>query len=300
MKNLSLLAALTCICACVRPAYSQELNELRKVVISCNAKENAYPRLDIAVKCTDNGKVQTGITYVSYSSAGYVISILPFINIINIKQDYVAHIQEKYGKYILIRYFTKDVLNKSIEQVSTSLYTHPLTGSAGYFNMLDFIADKDFKVVSTESSGELRTIHFTSIYNNATRPAMKGIISFNKHHLVEFTYEFKAVGYDLSYRIQQKWKVVNSLDPMHGLEATVTNWCVSAGILQAVYNYTFTPSKHPPQSLNLSDYNIEIPVDDVYEDRSFNWLLWGGLGVTCLVVSALLAWIVKRRRARAG
>ena len=45
----------------------------------------------------------------------------------------------------------------------------------------------------------------------------------------------------------------------------------------------------------LSHYNVNLQTDDTYEDHGFNWPLWGGLGVGCIVLSLLLAWVVRRR-----
>jgi hypothetical protein len=56
-----------------------------------------------------------------------------------------------------------------------------------------------------------------------------------------------------------------------------------------------------PAEFTLEYYGILLPTDEVYEDRGFNWPLWGGLGVGCIVLSLLISWYLRRRsRLKAG
>ena len=57
------------------------------------------------------------------------------------------------------------------------------------------------------------------------------------------------------------------------------------------------PDAVDPAEFTLAHYNLTAPEqDDVYEDRQpTNWILWGGIGVGCIVLSLILRWYVRRR-----
>lgn len=66
-----------------------------------------------------------------------------------------------------------------------------------------------------------------------------------------------------------------------------------------VWSYTYDrQAKLNQNEFELSFYGLSEPPSEnteAYEDRGFNWPLWGGLGVACIVLSLLLAWMVRRR-----
>lgn len=71
-------------------------------------------------------------------------------------------------------------------------------------------------------------------------------------------------------------------------------------VVENIVLHDSTPNLAPAE-FSLEYYGITPPTDDVYEDRVFNWPLWGGVGVGCILLSLLLAWIIRRRnRLKAG
>jgi hypothetical protein len=66
------------------------------------------------------------------------------------------------------------------------------------------------------------------------------------------------------------------------------------------YKY-LSPDTVDPAEFDMEFYGpkspVAAPVADVYEDRpSHNWPLWGGIGLGCIIFSAILAWFVRRRK----
>jgi hypothetical protein len=65
------------------------------------------------------------------------------------------------------------------------------------------------------------------------------------------------------------------------------------------YTYKYLPPETvDPAEFTIEYYNLTAPEFDVYEDRQFNWPLWGGIGVGCIAMSVLLAWFIRRRLRR--
>jgi hypothetical protein len=50
--------------------------------------------------------------------------------------------------------------------------------------------------------------------------------------------------------------------------------------------------------LHLPFYGIDIPKDDIYEDRGFNWMLWGGAGAILILMSIVLKILATKLRRR--
>ena len=67
-------------------------------------------------------------------------------------------------------------------------------------------------------------------------------------------------------------------------------------------NHTYKllpPETVDPAEFDLSHYGIEAPEYEVYEDRKrFNWTFWGGIGLICIVLSLILAWLARRKQKR--
>ncbi len=64
------------------------------------------------------------------------------------------------------------------------------------------------------------------------------------------------------------------------------------------YTYKLlAPDTVDPAEFTLAHYNLIAPeTPDAYEDRPpFNWRIWGGVGVACIVLSLVLGWYVRRR-----
>ncbi len=64
------------------------------------------------------------------------------------------------------------------------------------------------------------------------------------------------------------------------------------------YTYKFiAPDTVDPAEFTLDYYKLDAPESaDAYEDRPpFNWRLWGSVGVTCIVLSVVLGWHIRRR-----
>ncbi len=59
------------------------------------------------------------------------------------------------------------------------------------------------------------------------------------------------------------------------------------------------PETVAPAEFTIEYYKLTSPESvEAYEDRPpFNWRLWGSVGVICITLSLVLAWIVRRRRA---
>jgi hypothetical protein len=69
-----------------------------------------------------------------------------------------------------------------------------------------------------------------------------------------------------------------------------------ADITRVMYSYPTEPPVDP-QQFQLTYYNLTPPAGEVYEDRpGFNWPLWGGIGLACIALSVVLAWLVRRKR----
>jgi hypothetical protein len=70
------------------------------------------------------------------------------------------------------------------------------------------------------------------------------------------------------------------------------------GQTKALMNATYPDSGSVnPDEFKLEHYQIPVPAGEVSEDRPpFNWPLWGGIGVGCIALSILLAWLVRRKR----
>ena len=67
-------------------------------------------------------------------------------------------------------------------------------------------------------------------------------------------------------------------------------------------NYTYKllpPDTVDPAEFTLSHYGIQAPEYEVYEDRKrFNWTVWGGVGLICIMLSLVLSWLARRKRKR--
>ncbi len=295
MKDVNIAFVIIIFATSSSYCTADAISDLKKVVEQNRKYELATRLYRVDRVQIADGKTTKGRTYVSISERGFSIAFLPFIIVANTESNYAAFIKKEMIGYTLHKYIKGNAIQNATEEHHKPFYIRQLTAASGHLSLDSFVDDANFKMTSFTSDGDTTTVQFTTKFKLPDYCDIYGSIKFSDTQVLDFTYFIKPLGYNLNYKVVQKWKIVNKGDPINGLSISIDIACLTTGKMQEenIYTYSITDTKSFP--VDLEDYSIEVPLDDTYEDRGFNWPLWGGLGLFCLVLSATIAFLVRRR-----
>jgi hypothetical protein len=209
-------------------------------------------------------------------------------------------------RWSLLKFQRSDVESRWRQPIEKEyLVYHPLLGQRGEFNTRDMIADPLFLPTAARRIAKDRVeLDYEYQLPTATggqRTKVSGTLTLatDMDWLVVKAVSHAAdtplghpVGSTLTREVERRGDVLGTttarLEYVNSLTKQVMN--------SRVYKYRYASADVDPREFTLDYYQLQAPSDDVYEDRPFNWLLWGGIGVGCIALSLLLAWLVRSTR----
>ncbi|WP_162657807.1 hypothetical protein [Tuwongella immobilis] len=188
----------------------------------------------------------------------------------------------------------------------SQLLFFPLTAAVQSSSVLDVLSRDGFRAESMTRDGpDLVTLHYSRpLPNQGENVVDRGILTFSisNHYLLtrfesrlplqegERSRMFSCI-MNRTFTSQAGKPVVTEVTQV--LASTPTH----VGDNTTKIRYRSLEQGAMPEEFQFTHYIASPPVLDVYEDRpTFNWPIWVGLGVACIVISVVLAWVVRRKR----
>jgi len=149
----------------------------------------------------------------------------------------------------------------------------------------------------------LVTVDFeSSLPGTGGQRAINGRLAFNpkqQYHLVQ--YEINYIGKSPAPSTTDKGTrtLLQRGDNYVVSQEKVDSFFTKDQKLFQSMNFEYGYETKPPvadEQYELSFYGVTPPADTVYEDRKFNWQLWGGLGAALIMASLVLVYIARGRK----
>lgn len=211
------------------------------------------------------------------------------------------------GRWTLIKYHKSGAEGAWRQQIDKlHLVYHPLTGQREEFTTGTMLADPNFDPRAARRTAPER-VELDFRYQlpetiSASKTQIEGTLTFAPDMdwvVVKWVAHAATtpLGYPVDSVLTREVQRVGEAVRVESVKLEYTNANTKAALNSRLYKYTYPPvGEVNPEEFTLDHYQIQPPTDDVYEDRGFNWPLWGGIGVGCLALSVLLAWYVRRKR----
>ena len=197
-----------------------------------------------------------------------------------------------------MKHLNVDACRLGLQNLPSGHLVHQLSYAIGQYSIKDMLEHSSLVVLSQSTSGDSAILKFATdmpLNTGMANAKIDSTITYNYTHILKVSHEFIPVGLNDKHIIETEYQISNQNSPVEGLKIKVSTYISNTRVLQGTTAYVFNRVQTDLLSCDLSTYGIVAPSDDVYEDRGFNWPLWGGLGLFCLVLSATIAFIVRRR-----
>ncbi|MDY3553589.1 hypothetical protein R5W24_002692 [Gemmata sp. JC717] len=218
------------------------------------------------------------------------------------------------GQYALLFQFgNKQPGNKMEESFREAvgkrhLLHRPLTAAVQSSTVLDVLNRPGFKAGSLTRDGtDLVTLHYSRALPDQSDVVIdRGTLTLstgNQYLLTRFEYELPVKPGEKSRPLRgvmtRKFTSRNGRPVVTEASQVLSSTPADSGDNTTKVRYTYPAQGAAPDEFRLEHYLPSPPVLDVYEDRPpFNWRLWGGIGVSCIALSVLLTWWVRRKRSQ--
>ncbi|AWM41254.1 hypothetical protein GobsT_01270 [Gemmata obscuriglobus] len=189
------------------------------------------------------------------------------------------------------------------------LLFRPLTAAVQSSTVLGVLDRAGFKAESvTRGEAGLVTLRYSRpLPGQGEGGVDRGALTFstdNHYLLTRFEYELITKAGDTSslYRgvVTRKFTSRNGRPVVTEVSQVLSSTPAATSDNTTKVRYTYPAQGASPDEFRLEHYLPPPPVLDVYKDRPpFNWRLWGGIGVSCIALSVLLTWWVRRKRSQA-
>lgn len=187
------------------------------------------------------------------------------------------------------------------------LLFRPLTAAVQSSTVLNVLDREGFKGESiTQDGADLVTLHYTHpLPGRGAGEVNRGAMTFsvpNHYLLTRFDYVLPVKNGENTRQLHgvmsRKFSIQGGQPVVTEVSQSLTSIPADLGDNTTRVRYTYPAQGASPDEFRLTHYTSSLPpAQDVYEDRPpFNWPLWGGIGVGCIALSILLAWLVRRNR----
>lgn len=284
-------------------AQDQPLSQFRKLCETNASFDGSEGQYVVTVLDSFQGPAEKRVFNVTYALNSIVIEREKQRLLLDTEQGTFSAIERGSQAWALLRHLRGDARRLALKQSPTGHIVHRLSFAVGSYTYKDLIDHSSFSLQKTTTQGGQTQLHFAVdvlLGNQQIPTPISCVVSFTQHRILYSEFEFIPVGGNQPYRVKTQYTIPNHLDPFEQFSIQEETGLASNRSAQGKSVYNFKRTALEPMPSDLASYGISPPNEEVYEDSQSNWLLWGGLGLCCVVFSAILAWRVRRRNPKTG